>query len=49
MEDKIIESIGYLLPAAVTGLVAYYMFNGFIKQQSSEKVTSQNMMIIISS
>ena len=37
MEYKILESIGYILPAAVTGLVAYYMFNGFIKQQGSEK------------
>ena len=37
MEDKILESIGYILPAAVTGLVAYYMFNGFIRQQNSEK------------
>jgi len=37
MEDKLIESIAYILPAAVTGLVAYYMFNGFINQQKSEK------------
>jgi hypothetical protein len=37
MEDKILESIGYILPAVVTGLVAYYMFNGFIRQQNSEK------------
>ncbi|ARV14354.1 DUF7935 family protein [Polaribacter sp. SA4-12] len=37
MEDIILESIGYILPAAVTGLVAYYMFNGFIRQQNSEK------------
>ena len=37
MEDKMLESIAYILPAAITGLVAYYMFNGFIKQQSSEK------------
>jgi hypothetical protein len=37
MEEKIIESIGYLLPAIVTGLVAYYMFKGFIHQQNSEK------------
>jgi len=37
MEEKIIESIGYLLPAIVTGLVAYYMFKGFIHQQSSVK------------
>ena len=37
MEYRVLESIGYILPAAVTGLVAYYMFNGFIQQQSSEK------------
>lgn len=37
MEDKLLESIAYILPAAVTGFVAYYMFNGFISQQNSEK------------
>ena len=37
MGDKLLESIAYILPAVVTGLVAYYMFNGFIKQQDSEK------------
>jgi hypothetical protein len=37
MEEKIIESIGYILPAVVTGVVAYYMFNGFLKQKNSEK------------
>jgi hypothetical protein len=37
METKILESIAYILPAAVTGLVAYYMFNGFIKHINSEK------------
>ena len=37
MEDKLLESIAYILPAGVTGLVAYYMFTGFIKQQNSEK------------
>lgn len=37
MEDKIIESIAYILPAAVTGFVAYYMFNGFLQHQNSEK------------
>ncbi|MEE9406620.1 MAG: hypothetical protein V3V28_00965 [Polaribacter sp.] len=37
MEDRLIESIGYILPAVVTGFVAYYMFNGFIKQQDSDK------------
>ncbi|WP_159947294.1 DUF7935 family protein [Polaribacter septentrionalilitoris] len=37
MEDKLLESIAYILPAAVTGFVAYYMFNGFISQQNAEK------------
>jgi hypothetical protein len=37
MEDKILESIAYILPAAVTGFVAYYMFNGFLKHKDSEK------------
>lgn len=37
MEDKILESIAYILPAAVTGFVAYYMFNGFIQQKNNEK------------
>ena len=37
MEDKILESIAYILPATVTGFVAYYMFNGFIKQKNNEK------------
>jgi hypothetical protein len=37
MEDKILESIAYILPAVVTGFVAYYMFNGFIRQKNNEK------------
>ena len=37
MEDKLLESIAYILPAVVTGLVAYYMFNGFINNKNSEK------------
>jgi hypothetical protein len=37
MVPKILESIAYILPAAVTGLVAYYMFNGFINHQNSER------------
>jgi hypothetical protein len=37
MEDQLLQSIAYILPAAVTGTVAYYMFNGFIKHQNSEK------------
>lgn len=35
MEDQLIESIFYILPALVTGYVAYYMFNGLLKQQSN--------------
>ncbi|WP_299052665.1 hypothetical protein [uncultured Polaribacter sp.] len=37
MEDKLLESIAYVLPAVVTGFVAYYMFNGFIQNKNSEK------------
>ena len=37
MEDKLLESIAYILPSVVTGFVAYYMFNGFIHHQNSEK------------
>ena len=37
MEDKLLESIAYILPATVTGFVAYYMFKGFLSQQNSEK------------
>jgi hypothetical protein len=37
MEDKIVESIGYVLPAIVTGLVGYFMFKGTLKQQKSDK------------
>ena len=37
MEDKLLESFAYVLPAAVTGFVAYYMFNGFLNQQKSEQ------------
>ncbi|MFD2528681.1 MULTISPECIES: DUF7935 family protein [Polaribacter] len=37
MEDKFIESVAYILPAVVTGFVAYYMFNGFIANRISEK------------
>lgn len=37
MEDTLVESIAYILPAVVTGLVAYYMFNGFVKQQNTSK------------
>lgn len=35
MEDKLIESIAYILPAVVTGLVAYYIFRDMLKQQTN--------------
>lgn len=39
MEDKLIESIAYILPAAVSGFVAYYIFNRLIiKLSSDEKI-----------
>ena len=37
MEDKLLESVAYILPAIVTGLVAYYFFNSFLKQGNHEK------------
>jgi len=37
MEDIILESIGYVLPAAVAGFVTYYMYNGFVKNSTAEK------------
>lgn len=37
MEDKLLESIAYILPASITGFVAYYMFNSFLKQQNNER------------
>jgi len=37
MEDKILESFAYILPAAITGFVAYYMFNGFLNNTVKEK------------
>jgi len=32
MEDTLVKSIAYIQPALVTGFVAYYMFNGLVKQ-----------------
>ena len=37
MEDKILESIAYLLPALVTGWIAYYMFHKFLQQNDLGK------------
>jgi hypothetical protein len=37
MESKIIESLAYILPALVTGGVAYFILGAFIKQDNNEK------------
>lgn len=37
MEDKLIEGLLYTLPAIVTGVVVFYIFNGFLKQGLNEK------------
>lgn len=33
MEEKIFESIAYILPASVTGLTVYFIFRNMLKQQ----------------
>ncbi|WP_218598936.1 hypothetical protein [Polaribacter sp. NJDZ03] len=40
MEDKLIESIAYILPATVTGFVAYYIFNRLIIKLNSDEKTA---------
>lgn len=37
MEDQLLEGLNYVLPALVTGAVAYYMFSGYIKHGNQEK------------
>ncbi len=37
MEDKILEGIGYAIPALVTGVVAYFVMSGLRKQDTTEK------------
>jgi hypothetical protein len=37
MENKLLESIAYILPALVTGCVAYFMFYGFLNNKNTEK------------
>lgn len=37
MDDQLIDSVSYILPALVTGFVAYYMFHGFLNQQNADK------------
>jgi len=36
MEDKLIEIVGYVLPAVVLGIVVYYFFNRLIKQLNNQ-------------
>lgn len=37
MEDKILEGIGYAIPALVTGAVAYFVMSGLRNQDTREK------------
>ncbi|MDP4600006.1 MAG: hypothetical protein NWS84_02545 [Polaribacter sp.] len=37
MDDQLLASISYILPAAVTGYIAYYMFKSYLFQQNSDK------------
>jgi len=37
MEDKILEGIGYAIPALVTGAVAYFVMSSLRNQDTSEK------------
>ncbi|PQJ23296.1 hypothetical protein [Tenacibaculum sp. SG-28] len=37
MEDKLMDSISYVLPAIVTGIVAYYILSAFIRQDNNER------------
>ena len=36
MEDKLFEAFAYVLPALVTGGVAFFMFNAFVRQDNNE-------------
>lgn len=40
MEDKLLESIAYILPALVVGFVAQYMFKGLLQQQTNQQNTA---------
>lgn len=42
MEDQLIDSISYVLPAVVVGFVAYYFFREFFQQQNNH----QKMMLL---
>jgi len=37
MENQLLEALGYTLPSLVTGGVAFFMFNAFVKQENNEK------------
>lgn len=37
MEDKILEGIGYAIPALITGAVAYFIMSGLRNQDTNEK------------
>ena len=35
MEDQLLESITYVLPAVVSGIIAYYFFKSYLIDQQS--------------
>lgn len=37
MEDKILEGLAYAIPSLVTGGVAFFIFNSFLKHEDNEK------------
>ena len=37
LEDQLLASIAFVLPALVTGYVSYYMFKSYLTQQNSDK------------
>lgn len=37
MEDKILEGIGYAIPALITGAIAYFVMNGLRNQDTNQK------------
>lgn len=37
MENQLLEALAYTLPSLITGGVAFFMFNAFIKQDNNEK------------
>ncbi len=37
MENQLLDALAYTLPSLITGGVAFFMFNAFVKQENNEK------------